>query len=325
MTITPINFPNALQLHVNLARLPTSAQQGVVAIGNFDGVHLGHQAVISIAARTARELQSPLGVMTFDPHPARFFRPADAPNVLTPQHIKARYLAQLGVQHFYIQKFNKQFSELSAAHFVNDILINQLNVRHVVVGENFYFGHKRTGDASALVEQGKREGFGVTVVKPARDMSGALYSSSKARALIAAGKVKEARGILGRPFEVEVDVIKGAQQGRAMGAPTANAVMGDYIRPAYGVYMVKVAVLNDGPRVWHRGIANIGKRPTVDGITELLETHLLDFNGDLYDKTLRIQFLDFVRAEARFSRLENLQYQIARDIETAKKWDGWNI
>jgi riboflavin kinase/FMN adenylyltransferase len=308
-----------LQTYTNLAVLPPSAQGHVVAIGNFDGVHLGHQAVLTVAARLSREMGCELAVLTFSPNPRQFFSPESKLMELTPIHARARYLTMLGVKHLYVQTFDQAFSKTEDAVFIEEILHKQLGACHVVVGDNFQYGHARRGDVDFLIDQAKKYNFGVTPVVPARMTNGVAYSSTRIRELLQAGDTDGARQMLGRPFEIEGIVERGQGMARDWGFPTANLSLGDYLRPKYGVYAVKVAQVGASIPEWRAGVANLGVRPTFRGGQELLEVHIFDFNEDLYDKPLRVQLWHFLREEKNFGKADALREQIAQDAENAKK------
>lgn len=306
-----------IELHPDLDQLPPAAKGQVVAIGNFDGVHLGHQAVITVAHRTAREMGTGVGILTFSPSPRRFFNPDAPPNELTPMHARVRFFKQLNVNHVYAQKFDKAFSQMHDAEFIKTILHEKLKVKHVVVGENFHFGYQRKGDVNFLIDQTVKYGFGTTPVPPARAPSGTAYSSTRVRELLQAGDAEAARAILGRPFEIEGEVIHGMGLARGMGFPTANIQLGAYQRPKYGVYAIKAGLMQDGVTQWYHGVANIGVRPTFRGGDELLEVNLFDFDQDLYGKTLRVQLWHFLRPEQQFGKIDLLRDQIIKDAEDA--------
>lgn len=308
-----------IQLYHDLAHLPPEAKGQVVAIGNFDGVHLGHQAVITVAQREARTLGAGVAVMTFSPSPRRFFNPEAPPSELTPLPARARFFNQLGVKHMYVQKFDTNFSKIHDADFIEKILYGQLRARHVVVGENFHFGHKRQGDVNFMIERAPKHGFGVTPVGFARMPGGVAYSSTRVRELLQAGDPEGARQVLGRPFEIEGIVQRGLGQAGAWNFPTANMQMGDYVRPHYGVYAIKAGLMKNGVTEWIPGVANIGVRPTFRGGDELLEAHLFDFNEDLYDKVLRVQLWHYLRPEQQFGKVDALRAQIAEDAQNARK------
>ncbi|MET1027457.1 MAG: bifunctional riboflavin kinase/FAD synthetase [Dongiaceae bacterium] len=299
--------------------VPAEARQAVVALGNFDGVHLGHQAVIAEAARLARKLQAPLGVMTFEPHPRAFFKPDLPPFRLTPFRIKMRHLQALGVDYVFTLPFDQELAAKSADAFVVEILIEGLNVAHVVVGYDFCFGRNRSGNAGVLTEFGRAHGFGVTSVGVAQDSAGITYSSTLVRDRLLAGDPLAAALTLGRPWEIEGRVEHGDQRGRQLGFPTANVALGDYMEPRLGVYAVRAAVDDGGAPVWIDGVANLGRRPTVGGTRVQLEVHLFDTQLDLYGKHLRVALLGFIRPEMKFAGLDQLKAQIAADSETARQ------
>jgi len=313
-------LPNTIQAWDSAAALPDEAKNLVVAIGNFDGVHLGHQAVIAVAQRQAREMGAGLAVLTFSPNPRQFFQPEAPPSELTPLHVRARYLSLLGVQHLYVQNFDLEFSQMEAGQFVEKILVRQLQVRHVVVGDNFHYGHQRLGNVDSLVEQSTELGFGVTPVSPARMADGQVYSSSSVRECLKTGDPHGARQILGRPFEIESVVEHGEALAREWGFPTANMQLGNYLRPKYGVYAVRAAVGGvSGVPPWYNGVANLGVRPTFRGGKELLEVHLFDFDGNLYDQRLRVQLLHYLRPEQKFGKIDDLRAHIAKDAKLARE------
>ena len=295
------------------------ARGSVVALGNFDGVHLGHQAVICQAAEIAHSKKAPLAVLTFEPHPRAFIRPQDPPFRLTPFRIKTRHLQALGVDFIFELAFDANMMARSAENFVTDILVQGLHVAHVVVGYDFCFGKGRSGNAALLTEFGGRHGFGVTSVAAARRHEGAAYSSTLVREQLQAGDPKSAAGTLGRPWEIEGRVEHGDARGRQLGFPTANIAIGDYLEPKLGVYAVMAVDDNDTTQSWIKGVANLGRRPTVGGTRVQLEVHLFDFTGDLYGKHLRVALIDFIRPEMKFSGLDALKAQIAADSQAARK------
>ena len=300
------------------AGIPGDARGGVVAVGNFDGVHCGHQVVLGGAREAARAAGVPLGVLTFEPHPRRFFQPDTPPFRLTPLRIKARHLAAFGVDVLYVLQFDGGLSRLSAADFVRDVLVDGLGAARVVVGADFCFGRQRQGNADYLRAQGDELGFGVDVVAPVADDGGAVYSSSAIRKHLREGRPGEAADLLGHLWEIEGRVLTGDQRGRTIGFATANVALGDYVPPARGVYAVCAGVDAGDDTEWLDGVANFGVRPTVDGTTLLLEVHLFDFDGDLYGRHLRVALVDYIRAEQKFAGLEALKAQISADGERAR-------
>jgi riboflavin kinase / FMN adenylyltransferase len=308
-----------MQIFRHTETLPAAARGAVVAIGNFDGVHRGHQTVVAAAKAEARRLGVPVCVLSFEPHPRSLFRPDDPPFRLTPFRIKARLLEALGVDLHVVLHFDQAFAARSAEDFIQTILVGAMGARHVVVGYDFCFGHRRAGTSETLTAFGRRLGFGVTIVTQASDETGGLYSSSRARELLAAGDTHGAAEILGRPWEIEGRVEHGDKRGRELGFPTANVELGDFLRPAYGIYAVRCAVDEGGPLVWHDGVANLGIRPMWRTETPLLEAYLFDFSGDLYHRHLRVQLVEWLRGEEKFDSLEALVTQIDRDCDAARQ------
>jgi riboflavin kinase/FMN adenylyltransferase len=299
--------------------VPGDLQGTVVAIGNFDGVHRGHQVVLGIAAAEAKRRGTKLGVLTFEPHPRSFFKPDEPPFRLTPFRIKTRHLQDLGVDVAYVLGFDHAMAQRSAEGFVEDVLVKGLGAAHVVVGSDFCYGNKRGGNATTLAEAGRRFGFGVTAVTPQAGGDGRVYSSTLIRAQLQDGDPIAAAMALNRPWEIEGRVEHGDQRGRLLGFPTANMALGEFIHPKLGVYAVKAAVDDAGDGLqWIGGVANLGSRPTVGGTRVQLETHLFDYAGDLYGRHLRVALLGFIRPEMKFSGLDQLKAQIAADSETAR-------
>lgn len=302
----------------------------VVAIGNFDGVHRGHRAVIDEAGRIARELGVEQAVMTFEPHPRTVFQPDIGPFRLTPFRSKARHIELLGVDLLYVVHFDQAFAGHSAEEFVQQVLIDGLGVKHVVAGADFVFGNRRRGTPELLREMGERHGFGVTFIEPVGGSEGTAFSSTRIRELLTAGRPSAAAQVLGRHWEIEGRVEKGDQRGRTIGFPTANIGLDDYLRPATGVYAVRAGLdePEEGARiegarvetVWHDAVANLGRRPTFGGDDLLLEVHVFDFDGDLYGRHLRVSLVEHLRPERRFDGIEALRAQIAEDGSRAREY-----
>jgi len=299
--------------------LDADARGAVVAIGNFDGVHRGHQALVGQTRDIAHSEGAPLGVLTFEPHPRSFFRPEGAPFRLTPLRTKSLHLAALGLDLLYVQHFDAAFAAIEAERFVADVLVQGLAARHVVVGYDFCFGRQRKGDVGLLERLGRAHGFGVTALDPVRDTSAEIYSSSLIRDYLANGQPGRAAGLLGHLWEIDGRVLDGDKRGRTIGFPTANLDLDDYLRPAFGVYAVRAGIVEGDATTWHDAVANVGRRPTVDGTTLLLEVHLFDFTGDLYGRHLRIALTDFLRPEQKFDGLDALKTQIAQDCRQARE------
>ncbi len=291
-----------------------------LALGNFDGVHQGHQAVIA-AAREARP-DAPLAVATFDPHPRSFFAPDIPPFRLTRLPEKIRKLDALGVETCYVLPFDAALSAMTPEEFVSTVLVRNLGVSAVAVGGDFRFGAKRVGNTETLEELGQRYGFAVTALDSVADEEGALYSSSSARAALRDGNPGEATAILGEPHRIRGIVEQGDQRGRTLSFPTANLALDDILSPKFGVYAVEVEIM-DGPHQGRvPGVANIGLRPTFEKTVPILEAHLFDFDGDLYGAEIAVALLSFIRPERRFDGLEALTAQIAADVGTARDLTG---
>jgi len=298
------------------SKITASLRGGVFALGNFDGVHRGHQAVVRAAIDKARGMGIPARVLTLEPHPRTILRPELGPFRLTPADIKIRILRALGVDDVIIQPFTTEFAQLSAADFAQHYLINKLGVQHVIAGYDFVFGHNREGNMQLLRQFLAPHGVGVTEVTPFRDTHGEVMSSSRTRDALRQGKTDIAQHILGRSWSITGVVQRGDQRATSIGFPTANIALGQYLRPKYGVYAVLASRV--GEFMKHQGVANIGVRPTLDGNTEWLEVHLLNFNSSIYGQEWQIELLDFMRPEQSFPDVRALQDQIRRDVETAK-------
>ena len=308
-----------MQIFRHYNALPGEVLGSAVAVGNFDGVHRGHQAVIAEAGHAAAAIGVPWAVLTLEPHPRSVFMPQGEPFRLTPFRSKARYIQELGVDTLVVLHFDGEFSRRSAESFVHDVLVGGLRAKHVVSGYDFVFGHGRRGTCELLLHMGKEEGFDFTAVSAVEDEKGEIFSSTRVREFLRAGNPAAAAGILGRPFEIEGRVVEGEKRGRAIGYPTANLALDDYLRPALGVYAVRVACENEGGALWRGGVANLGRRPTFDGESILLEAHLFDFDGNLYGQHLRVSLVDFLRPEKKFDGLEALKAQIAIDGHQARE------
>jgi riboflavin kinase/FMN adenylyltransferase len=292
--------------------LPAAARGASVALGNFDGVHLGHAGVVR-AAHAARP-DVPRAVLTFEPHPREFFRPQDPPFRLTLSAERAAALAALGVEYLYELPFTPEFSHLTAEQFITEILADGLNAAHLACGADFAFGHRRGGDVSLLATQAESLGMGLTLVPPVSDSQGPI-SSTRIRRLLQDGYPERAAQLLGHPHTIRGIVAHGDQRGRTIGFPTANIPLGRHLEPARGVYAI-TARLPDGTA--QNGVANIGLRPTVGGTQSRLEAHLFDYSGDLYDADLTISLHHFIREEQKFPSFDALKAQIAQDAAAAR-------
>ena len=308
-----------MRLFRHISSLPTDARGAVVAIGNFDGLHRGHQVVIAAARAQADAAGRELALLTFRPHPRRFFRPDEAPFRLTPFRGKVRAIAALGIDTLLVCRFDKKMASITAGDFIETLLHKGIGASHVVVGHDFAFGNKRRGTPALLRSKGGELGFDVTIVEPAKDASEEIYSSSVIRQYLQDGQPQRAAALLGRLWEMEGRVLTGDQRGRTIGFPTANVDPAEYVQPARGVYSVRAGVTSGNDTQWFDGVANLGVRPTVDGSRLLLETHLFDFAGDIYGKYLRVALVEHLRPERKYESFEALKQQIAIDSQQARE------
>ena len=300
--------------------VPAACRGAVAAIGNFDGVHRGHRALIAEAKAQADARGAPLAVLSFEPHPQEYFRPSPESFRLTPLRTKARLLADLGVDALFALTFDGDMARRSPDDFVQNVLVAGLGISGVVVGDDFEFGQKRAGNLTTLSDMGKTEGFTVTAFDTVTASGDEKISSTLIRQLLKQAKPEEAARLLGHAWAVEARVEHGDARGRKMGFPTANMHLGHCLAPAFGVYAVRVAIL-DGDRVVarHDGVANFGIRPMYQVQVPLLETHLFDFDGDLYGKYLSVELIRYIRPEAKFPSLDALIAQIAADAAKARE------
>lgn len=297
---------------------PKGLEHCVAIIGNFDGVHRGHRAVLERGQSLARRLGRPCAVLTFEPHPADYFAGRRVVFRLTPEQTKALILKRLGLDGMIVLRFDAALARLSAHDFIGEILIQRLGVSGVVAGFDFHFGRGRKGSPAMLLEAGARHGFAVEVVeKVMADPGGSLEAvhSTAARAALEAGDVAEASRLLGRPWFVLGDVAHGRKLGRELGFPTANLTLDPSCRLRHGIYAV--GILDSGVR--REGVANFGRRPTFDDGPPLLEVFVFDFDGDLYGKTLEVEFLGWVRGEEKFPSSQALVARMREDVEAARR------
>jgi riboflavin kinase/FMN adenylyltransferase len=296
--------------------LPSALRGGVVAIGNFDGVHRGHQAVLSRALERAEALGVPALVLTFEPHPRTVFNPDKPVFRLTPPPLRARILEAMGFHSVIEYPFDREFSQRSAEDFVQSILGEWLGAREVVTGFDFHFGKGREGGPAYLMQAGSRHGFGVCLVDAFRDEGTEVISSSRIRGLIAEGDVSEAAGLLGYRYTVEAEIMKGQQLGRTLGFPTANMHLPPEATLKPGIYAVRFRRPDGSIR---DGVASFGYRPTVTSNGDpWLETFVFDFSGDLYGEVCSVSLFGFLRDEWKFDGLEPLVAQIRKDTDEAR-------
>ncbi|MDB9743222.1 bifunctional riboflavin kinase/FAD synthetase [Pelagibacteraceae bacterium] len=286
---------------------------GVIAIGNFDGIHLGHQKVINEARKKARKNKLPLGIMTFEPVPVMFFNSKIKNHRINSLDQKKTQLKRFKLDFLIIIKFNKNFSSLTAEQFIKKTINNKTKCKFLYVSKNFKFGYKRQGSVKILKKYEKLYSYKSLITKTYK-INKKIISSSLIRKKIAAGKIKEINKLLNREWSINGKVIKGQKRGRKIGFPTCNIKLNDYIVPRLGVYAVKVK----GSKFNKKGIANIGYRPTFNGQNLLLETNIFGINKNLYNKEISISFKKFIRPEKKFKNLEHLKKQIKIDIKKAK-------
>jgi riboflavin kinase/FMN adenylyltransferase len=293
---------------------PDSVRGGSIAIGNFDGVHRGHLAVLDVALRAARRRGFPAGAMIFEPHPRQFFQPGKPLFRLTPLDIKLRLLGNYGLDFTAVIAFDAELAGLPADAFAEKVLAEAFAPMVVVTGYNFFFGKNRGGDPAALRRFGAELGFAVETVAPAGD-SGEIFSSTRVRELLAEGDVRGAGAMLGRNWRVSGVVQPGAGRGTGLGFPTANIGMEAAQALKHGIYAVRVHVGGAA----HGGAAYLGPRPTFDNGAPVLEVFLLDFQGDIYGQEIEVEFVDFIRGDGKFRSAESLSEQMARDCAQARK------
>lgn len=301
----------------DLTQAPSSLRDPILAIGVFDGLHLGHQMILRGLVERAHARGGSAAVLTFTPHPQKVIRPADAPRLLQTQKQKEEMLDRLGLDLMIRLPFTRRLSLLTPEEFVSEIILRQ-RVKEIHVGSNFRFGHRRQGDFAALRELGFRYGFEVHEVESVC-FRGCRVSSTRVRRLLTEGNVSLARRLLGRPYQIRGTVVRGAGRGKTIGFPTANLQLENELIPAVGVYVTR-SLVNGG---WTASVTNIGFRPTVDlrqPSGPVVESHLLDYHGDLYGKSMSVEFCRGIRPEMKFADLEELKKQIRLDVKGARRY-----
>ncbi|MCX7793738.1 MAG: bifunctional riboflavin kinase/FAD synthetase [Thermodesulfovibrionales bacterium] len=296
----------------------------VLTIGNFDGVHIGHQKIIKEVVEKAKSIKGTSVLMTFDPHPQKFFHPEKELHLLTLCDEKARIIEKFGIQVLLCVKFDWSFASLEPEEFIKKILVDSLGVKEIIIGKDYRFGKAKRGDIELLKKEGKRYGFNVKIIPPVK-IKGQTVSSTKIRALIKKGDVKKAMEFLGRPYSIEGTVISGAGRGsRILGYPTANILSGSELIPKNGVYAVRVGIEEyhtgrKGDQVTLlNGVMNIGTNPTFGNKDLSLEVHIIDFHQDILNKFIKVYFIERLRNEKKFGNPEALKRAIEKDIEQAK-------
>ena len=303
----------AKTFHIARDSDPGPLRGAVVAIGNFDGVHRGHRAVIGAALSRARKLNRKAAALTFSPHPRVFLRPQDTMFHLSSERSKMRLLATTGLSGAFIMSFNAALATTSKDDFIEKILIGQFGIGGAAIGFDFHFGQKREGTPEYLKERGAKLGFAVDIVAPLED-EGRPVSSGSVRTALSQGRVVEATELLGAPWFVSSEVIHGEKRGRELGFPTANLRLDPSCGLKHGIYAVRVAIDD----VRYDGVASVGVRPTFDNGAPLLEVFLFDFDGDLYGQTIDVAFIGWIRQEQKFDGIEALKRQMANDVTQAK-------
>ncbi len=293
--------------------VPDSARGAVTAIGNFDGMHRGHQALLEITRKIALDRGLPFGVLTFEPHPRRLFRPDDAPFRITPLDLKLRRLGYAKADIVFVLPFDWATAKLTADEFIGTLLKDRLGLTDIAIGADFHFGQNRSGSIETL----QAAGLNCTIVGLVKDATHTVYSATRIRGLLQSGQIGEANALLGWSWEIQGVVEKGDQRGRELGYPTANMPLGEAIHPSYGIYASLVQI--EGEKHWRMAASNIGIRPMFEVPVALSETFIFDFDGDLYGKTLRLRPVAKIRDEAKFDSLEALKIQMAKDCDHARK------
>ena len=314
MTST-VSADRPIQRVPSIEAVPAALAGAVVAVGNFDGVHRGHQAVLGAAMRIASRTQKPLVCLTFEPHPRTVFRPDQPVSRLTPAPMKARLLGALGFDAVIEQPFDKAFASLSPEEFVETVLKRCLTASHVVAGFDFHYGARRAGSPQTLAASGREHGFGATLVPALNGEDGETISSSRIRPMLMAGDVAGAAKLFGYRWTIRGEIVHGQKLGRTLGYPTANLVLADDDILAHGIYAVR---LRRADGTLHDGVASFGRRPTFDNGAALFETYLFDFSSDLYGETVEVSLFAYLRGEEKFDGAAALVAQMDRDADEAR-------
>ena len=292
-------------------------QNAVIALGNFDGFHLGHRAIIAHAKAIAEAKNCPLALMTFEPHPRVFLGKEPAKNLrIYSLRSKLVTAQELGMDIMFLIRFNAKFADLRAKDFIREILAKNLKVRHIITGENFCFGKNRQGDNQFLASKAAELGFGYTTHPQITDLKGNAISSSVIREFLANGEVKKATQLIGKPYHIEGRIKNGERNGRKIGFPTANISLAKLFLPRFGVYAIRAQI--EGQNAIYNGVANLGIKPSIGNFSPNLEVHLFDFAQDIYGKHLCVEFVDFIREEQKFASLDLLKKQIENDCVVAR-------
>lgn len=303
-----------MNVYRDLDQVPASLIDPVVTLGNFDGVHRGHRRIFELLNDEARALGGGALVITFHPHPLKVLFPERAPLLITTLEERIELIRRCGVGHLLCIPFTTEFARRSADRFVDEVLVDRLAVRKVIVGEDFRFGRDRAGDLAFLRDRGEKHGFEVKTVQPIR-LDGTEVSSTRIRQAIRAGEVRESARLLGRRYGIQGTVVTGDRRGKGLGFPTANLNTGAELLPPNGVYAVWAQVEGE----WLPGVASLGIKPTFAGSTYTIEVHIFDFGGDIYGRPLRVDFVDRLREERSYPNVQALVEQIERDVQQARR------
>lgn len=308
-----------MKIFRDLSEIPGKYKNAVITLGNFDGLHLGHRAIIAKAKEIAVEKKCPLALMTFEPHPREFFAREPDKSGIRIYNLcsKLAIIKSLGVECVFLLRFNNKLTSLSAHDFIRNILVDALQAQHIITGENFYFGKNRNGDRELMAHEARVLSFGYTACPQVTETNGESISSSAIRKLLEQGDMKKAAALLDRPYHINGRVQHGEGRGRTIGFPTANITLDKLFLPRYGVYAVRVQV--EGQDKIYNAVANLGIKPTFGINAPLLEVNLFDVAQDLYGKRICVEFMDFIRGEQKFASLAGLKNQIANDAEKARE------
>jgi len=298
--------------------VPKEIQNAAIAIGNFDGVHIGHASLIKEAGKIAANKNIPFSILTFEPHPKSIFLQKSKPFRITPFRTKVQELKKLGLHTLIIKQFNNQFSNCTAENFVKKILVEELNANHIIAGSDFVFGHNRAGGCDLLFKMGAELGFSFTPINPIESIEKKVYSSTNIRKYLELGALHKVKMNLGRYYSIQGRIAHGDKLGRKLGFPTANIFLGDHIRPKYGVYAVHLCFIDDSKKGSVNGVANIGIRPTIGGNNELLEVFIFNFKENIYGQRVKVDLIEYLRPEIKFNNLELMVAEMKRDIKRAK-------
>ncbi len=307
-----------MKIFRDLDKIPAEYKNAVITLGNFDGLHIGHRAIIAEAKAIAAATKSPLALMTFEPHPREFFASDKGSSGLRIYNLRSKLIAikSLGIECVFLLRFNDKLTNLSAHDFIKKILVDKLRAKHIVTGENFFFGKNRQGNKELLAHEAASLSFSYTAYAQVLDNGNNTVSSSNIRLLLGNGDVKKTASLLGQPYHISGRVKHGENRGSRIGFPTANIALDKLFLPRFGVYEVTAQI--EGQKESYNAIANLGIKPTFGINAPLLEVHLFDFSGNLYGKRLCVEFKEFIREEKKFQSLDELKAQIAMDCEKVK-------